>query len=65
MLSLWKLSQLVTVLVQLQKEIGKDWLKISHIPKGDIKELSQDDSEEQSQDMPALQRCYPQYILGL
>ena len=54
MLPLWKLSQLVTVLVQLQKEIGKDWLKISHIPKGDVKEPSQDDREEPLEGMLAL-----------
>ncbi|RVW87684.1 hypothetical protein CK203_057239 [Vitis vinifera] len=41
---------------------GKDWLKISHIPKGDVKEPSQDDSEEPSEGMPALQWCHPQYI---
>ncbi|KAL6311871.1 hypothetical protein AAG906_021590 [Vitis piasezkii] len=43
----------------------KDWLKISHIPKGDVKEPSQDDSEEPSEGMPALQWSHPQYISGL
>ncbi|KAL6311873.1 hypothetical protein AAG906_021609 [Vitis piasezkii] len=49
-------------IISIPKFICKDWLKISHIPKGDIKEPSQDDSEEPSEGMPALQWCHPQYI---